>query len=368
MGIPYPILILPDVERIPVATYHKIEAFVRKGGILVATRRTPSLAPGLADAEAQTREVREISKRLFEGTGRLMAGETQVGQKLTSLFPPDVAMSPAAPDIGFIHRGTGFAEIYFVANTGNKYQRTQATFRVKDLKPEWWDPFTGEVRPARDGATIELYLEPYNSRVLVFSKRTESPARWVGTPAQAPDLSTGWRVTFEGLGRSLFMDKLRSWTEDPATRFFSGQAVYEKTVEISPALVRPQLKLYLDFGAGAEVPEPERRGPGMRAWLESPVREAAVVYVNGKRAGSVWHPPYSVDVAPFVHGGENTIRVVVANTAINELAGRPQPDYKPLYEKYGVRFTPQDMENLQPAPSGILGNIRLMPTGTVRGR
>ena len=30
----------------------------------------------------------------------------------------------------------------------------------------------------------------------------------------------------------------------------------------------------------------------MQTWLDGPVREAAVVYVNGKRAGSVWCPPY----------------------------------------------------------------------------
>ena len=27
---------------------------------------------------------------------------------------------------------------------------------------------------------------------------------------------------------------------------------------------------------------------GMQAWLDAPVREAAVVYINGQRAGSVW--------------------------------------------------------------------------------
>ena len=97
----------------------------------------------------------------------------------------------------------------------------------------------------------------------------------------------------------------------------------------------------------------------MRAWLESPVREAAVVYVNGERAGAVWRPPYQVDVTKFLHAGNNTIRVETSNLAINELAGRRPPDYKLLNLKYGVRFVPQDMENLQPLPSGLLGPIRV---------
>jgi len=30
-----------------------------------------------------------------------------------------------------------------------------------------------------------------------------------------------------------------------------------------------------------------------------------------------------------------------------------------LNQRYGERFTPQDMGNLQPLPSGILGGLRL---------
>ena len=54
---------------------------------------------------------------------------------------------------------------------------------------------------------------------------------------------------------------------------------------------------------------------GMRALLESPVREAAIVYINGQRAGSVWHPPYEIDITGLLHAGENTLRIVVANLA-----------------------------------------------------
>ena len=113
-------------------------------------------------------------------------------------------------------------------------------------------------------------------------------------------------------------------------RFFSGQAVYEKTVTIPEGSLDPSLEFKLDFGEGNPVPVTPGGGNGMRAWFEGPVREAAVVYVNDKRAGAVWHPPYSLDVTKFLHAGQNTIRVVVGNTAINELAGQSLPDYKLL--------------------------------------
>jgi hypothetical protein len=98
----------------------------------------------------------------------------------------------------------------------------------------------------------------------------------------------------------------------------------------------------------------------MRALLESPVREAAVVYVNGQRAGSVWHPPYEIDVTNQLHAGENTLRIVVANLAINALAAQPLPDYRGMISKYGDRFQDQDMKNIQPLPAGILGPVRIV--------
>jgi hypothetical protein len=100
-------------------------------------------------------------------------------------------------------------------------------------------------------------------------------------------------------------------------------------------------------------------------WLEPPVREAAVVFVNGQRAGSVWCPPFSVDVSGLIRGGENSIRVEVSNTALNYMAGRRLPDYKLLNLRYGVRFEAQDMDKVQALPSGILGPVRLITSSPV---
>jgi hypothetical protein len=117
----------------------------------------------------------------------------------------------------------------------------------------------------------------------------------------------------------------------------------------------------LDFGEGTPVPLPSPLpSSNMRAYLEGPVREAAEVYVNGKFAGFVWHPPYRVDVSPFIKPGKNEFRIDVANTAINELAGRNLTNNRLLYDRYGVRFIPQGMDHLEPLPSGILGPLTLI--------
>jgi hypothetical protein len=122
----------------------------------------------------------------------------------------------------------------------------------------------------------------------------------------------------------------------------------------------------LDFGAPHPIPV---GGPKARvqAWLEAPVREAAVVTINGARAGSVWSPPYTLDVTAHVRPGVNELRIEVANLAINHMAGRALPDYKLLNLRYGTRFDPQDMDQVQPVPAGLLGPIRLLTVPAGRG-
>ncbi|MGH9800522.1 MAG: glycosyl hydrolase, partial [Blastocatellia bacterium] len=160
-------------------------------------------------------------------------------------------------------------------------------------------------------------------------------------------------------GQAQNVAQLRSWTETEATRFYSGTVTYEKEITVPTAWLQPGLAARLDFGAWQAVPIQPRRN-GMRAWLDAPIRDAAVVYLNDQRVGSVWCPPYSIEVSKLLKPGVNHLRIVVGNTAINHLAGSKLPDYKLLNQRYGERFQAQDMENLQPLPSGLLGVIRLV--------
>jgi hypothetical protein len=379
VGVPYRAVVMPNVERLPLSAYRKLEQYAAQGGIVVATRRKPALAPGLPEADADTPQIRSISAGLFEAASsntRFLADETQLGATLAALAGPRLATSPARPEIGFIQRALDSADIFFLANTSNRRQQTTATFRVQGTEAEWWDPFTGKVVPAAvaarsaGGPAVALDIEPYGSRVLVFPKsrqgRGQSPPVRAERPAApnrrlAPplDLNSGWKVSFDTLERTVTMDVLHSWTEDAPTRFFSGTAVYEKAFELPKAFLPPGGLAVLDFGEGTVV-EGRGGGQGMRAMLESPVREAAVVYVNGQRAGSVWRPPYEADVTRLLRPGRNTLRIVVGNPAINSLAGQPPPDYRALNKLYGERFQPQDMDNLQPVVSGLLGPVRLV--------
>ena len=98
----------------------------------------------------------------------------------------------------------------------------------------------------------------------------------------------------------------------------------------------------------------------MQAWFDPPVREAAVVYINDRRAGAIWCPPYALDVSEFLRPGPNKIRIVVANLALNHMAGRRLPDYRLLNLRYGERFQAQDMDKVQPVTAGLLGAVRIV--------
>lgn len=373
----YKVVILPAVERMPFDTLKKLEEFARGGGILISTGRTPLEAPGFTSTPADHRKLAELSRSLFEGAnavGHVVADDSnQLKGKLNGLLRPDVQLAPATPEIGFYHRRTEAAEVYFLANTSNTSRSVKATFRVRGMKPEWWNPFTGTVSPAvieaqgEAGITVVLEFEPYASRVLIFSKRDlqSPPVKATAATPQPLDLSTGWQVTFGQGGTASRFESLRSWTEDEKTRYFSGAAVYEKSLDVPENWLRDGLVLRLDFGQGqaiAEEPYRPPRGPGMQAALDAPVRDSAVVYINDRKAGSIWCPPFQVDVTGLLRRGENRIKVVVANTAINYMAGHALPDYRLLNLRYGERFQPQDMDKVQPVVSGLLGPIRLMAT------
>ncbi len=343
VGVPYKILVLPGVERMPLETLQKILA---SGATVIATRRAPSLAPGLME-DGDTAKIRELASKL-----RVVADEVKLGDALHAALPPDVA---AAPEIGFVHRHLADAEIYFLANTSNHAVQTRARFRVSGMQASWWDPFTGQVSRA-EANPAEMWLAPYESRVVVFSHEV-APAAAPHTARNAVNLSAGWQVTFADSAPPVRMEALHSWTEEEGRRFYSGTATYERTVALPDAGGR----MALSFGDGTPVTTAEHNaGSGMRAMLDGPVREAAIVYVNGKRAGAVWCPPYEVEVTGLLHAGENSIRIVVANSALNVPAKGPLPDYKALNAKYGERFQAQDMNQVTPQPSGLLGPVRLI--------
>jgi hypothetical protein len=354
-GITHKILIVPNVERIPLATLQKISEYAAKGGKAIFTGRLPSMAPGLRD-EGEAPAIRELAGKFP------LTDEAKLGEALHAALPADFTLPP---EVGVVHRKLPIADIYFLANTSNRAVKATAAFRIQGMLPAWWDPFTGKTAKAgMDGdRAFNIDLAPYESRVLVFSRAVSPPIPAMSGPAIPPvDVSANWTVKFADSPQAVQMGTLRSWTEDESRKFYSGTATYQRTVAAPEAMLRAHKQVFLNFGEGTVVdPASERRSPsGMRAWLESPVREAAQVFVNGKAAGAVWKAPFEVEITTLLKPGENTILVVVANLALNVLAKGPLPDYKELTAKYGEKFQAQDMQSVRSLPAGMLGPVTLV--------
>jgi hypothetical protein len=359
LGLKQKVLILPRVNRISPEGYQRIADYVAKGGKVIAVDRVPETAPGLADAAEKTAQVRAIGAKLFAqgAANATQVAEAGVGAALKAATAPDLV--GGTPALGFVHRRLSDGDLYFVANTSSAPVEAKLSFRDQKRKAQWWDAVTGKAYAWTPGSTVSL--APYESRVFVFGAAADAPTT---APAKAKagaqpiDLSTGWTVAFKDGGAKPVSLPFR-WDQDVATRFYSGEAAFKRTVTVTAAQIAAG-QTWLDFGeAKATAAAPGRQAARPIALVEAPIRDAAEVFVNGKRVGALWTPPFRLDLAGYLQPGDNAIEVRVTNTAINGLAGRAAPDYRLLNLRYGERFQPQDTANPQPLPSGIFGKVAL---------
>jgi alpha-L-rhamnosidase len=378
------ILVIPPTKRIPLETLKKIQAFTAAGGHVIAIG-APPLVNSEGDADP---DLLNISAALFGSNNPPAKNAAQVqdvtrlADALHTAVDPDFKLTTSDDHtkevIGFIRRKLPATDIYFVVNTSNQPVEAQATFATAHKFAEQWDPDTAV--PSLASATNQtIQLAPYESCIFIFSQASQpsAPATRTAPTTQLADLSTDWQVTFAATKEIETEPTLTDWTSDPATLHYSGEAVYARDFNLATA---PNTPIYLEVEGGNPLPgapnsPPEhpalgpnglpdpritRPGPGMHAYYDPPIHEAAIVTINGQPAGSLWHPPYRLDISKLLKPGQNHIEIHVYNTALNAWSALPPRDYKPLIEKYGDRFQMQDLNKVQPIPSGILGTIHLV--------
>ena len=368
------ILVVPPTDRIPGATLGKIEAWVAAGGKAISVGRVPSIDPeGKTDAGITT-----LSARLFDAAkSTFVSNESQLADALHRAAAPDLQLTANQESIGFIRRKLPTADVYFVANTTNHPVQAQATFSTAHKYGEQCDPDSTTAGPS-SSSDANLSLAAYESRVFVFSAKAgvsadSQPA--LSGETEIADLSTKWQVHFSTTNKTEFEPTLTDWVANPESRFYSGEAVYAREFTLTH---KPSTPTYLQVDGGTPLPMPvsdeaspsrrtgipdprvTRPGPGMHAYFDPPIHEAAIVFVNGKRAGSLWHPPYRLEVTADLRSGRNRIEIRVYNTAINAWAALPPHDYKPLIAKYGDRFQMQDLDQVKPISSGLLGTVHVV--------
>ncbi len=372
------ILVLPPTDRIPVETLKKIVAWSDHDRKIIAVGHLPT-----SDPEGNpSPEITQLSKAIM-----LVHNTAELTKALDNEGDPDFKLTNTDDHtkevIGFIRRKLTTADIYFVTNTSNQPVQATVVFDTTHRDGQQWDPDTG-ISTHVTASNLALNLAPYESRVFVFSE--ESAAHHIAkeqapSTEQLPNISTDWQVTFSSTKETETEPTLTDWTADRATLHYSGEAIYSRDFTVA---TEPKTPIVLEVEGGKALPgspnsPPEhpalgpnglpdphitRTGPGMHAYYDPPIHEAAIVFINGQRAGSLWHPPYRLEVSKFLKPGQNHIEIHVYNTALNAWSALPPHDYKPLIEKYGDRFQMQDLDKVQPIPSGILGTIHLVTQET----
>jgi hypothetical protein len=298
------------------------------------------------------------------GKGKVVSGiSPREWLENNSIGPDFTGMDPGvAKDLDFIHRQTDACDIYFVRNKTLNEISSDCSFRTKKKHAQLWDPSDGSIAGQNlkyhDGINtcLSLTLPPGGSVFIVFSdcftgagsKVAESKRIQENTLNDHVMLDNNWKLEFDpewGAPAEINLAKLISWTEHDkeGVKYYSGQGVYTRTIEIPAGWMGTGSNIKLDLGD---------------------VRELAEVFINDESAGIVWKPPFSLDITSLIQPGSNELRIEVMNLWINRLTGdKNLPDDKKLTST-NIRSDGgswlSNYKEWEIIPSGLLGPVKLL--------
>ena len=157
-------------------------------------------------------------------------------------------------------------------------------------------------------------------------------------------LVTGpWQVSFDphwGGPAAVTFDSLADWTKraEPGIKFYSGKAVYRKTISVAPGTITPGGKYYLDLGV---------------------VKNLARVRLNGRDLGVVWCYPWRVNISEAIRAGDNQLEIEVANLWPNRLIGDQS---LPAEQRFTWASVNRYTSHSPLLPSGLLGPVSILTT------
>ncbi len=355
-GMRYRVLYLGGSSRfMTLSVLRRIHDLVGQGAVLVGTR--PAASPSLQDDPAQ---FESLARTLFGadakphpyGQGMVYPSGSLVEAFAALNLPPDFEYTKPQPDtrLLYLHRRLADGDVYFVSNRQDRAEDLTAKFRVGGYLPEIWDAVTGEVSRASfqqvgDATQVSLTLPPYGSAFVVFRKKSPALSATILPTARATllNLSGPWRIVFQphrGAPAAVVQHDLHSWSDDadPGVRYFSGTATYTASFDLSASSVANGAQLTLDLGK---------------------VRELASVTLNGHVLGTVWTPPFRVDITKAARPGRNVVQIAVANLWVNRLIGDAQPD---VTTKYTFTTIPTYRADAPLRESGLLGPVTIQKT------
>ncbi len=373
-GMSYRVLVLPEMETMTPELLAKIRDLDKAGAKVFGFR--PQKSPSLVNYPQCDIKVKQIADEIW-GDAPAVAHTNDVftppypdyitvAQRLQAMnVPPDFESSQP---LRYSHRHLKKAEIYFVSNPSGTHQDADCIFRTIGYQPEIWDAITGNTRPlpeftfTDDSRTeIPLRFEAHESHFIVYRCRiaepsTQSIQKNFSETQPHSEITGPWEVSFQG-GRGaperITLEQLGSWSEqtNSGVKYFSGEAVYRKTITVEAELVASSKALFLDLGR---------------------VEVMAQVTLNGHTFQTLWCPPFRVDISSAVKPGDNLLEIKVVNLWPNRLIGDDQ--LPPDTSRHGgmAEAWPQWLLDGKPSPTGRItwashdpynANSPLLPSG-----
>jgi hypothetical protein len=344
-GMSYRVLVLPDVETMTPKLLRRISQMADQGATIIASGKPPQKSPSFGDMGQGDAEVKKLADELWS-SGKVITGKTAAEVMAARGVKPDFS---ATPNLRYIHRTIGDAEVYFVANPEPKEVTATAAFRVTGKQPEFWWPDSGRTEPVndyemKDGITrIPLRLNQSGSVFVIFRQKTATTKgtgmNWVDT-VSVQEIAGPWTVAFDpkwGGQEKVKFDKLEDWSKRPeeGIKYYSGTAQYKTVFNYTPSTA--PTKTWLDLGKVAVMAE---------------------VKLNGKDLGILWKPPFRVEVTGALKPGENQLEVKVVNLLVNRQIGDEQlledSDRKQggPWSNSTLKAWPQWLQEGKPSPTG----------------
>ena len=358
-GVSYRMLVIaPQVQRVSLAVIRKLRALLEGGAVIVGGK--PAGAIGLGDEEA----VRAISDELWGASrGKVQLAWRPFGRGYLFTLPRHAfEKEPLLPDVEgaaphalhWEHRITPDADLYFLTNQSAHEFSGDVKFRIRGRHVELWDAVQGARSPVgyrvgTQSTAVTLKLAPWSSIFVVFRGEPAASVDAKVPPIREELLATlggAWQLQFlDGRGAPAHAQLSGSWTEhgDPAIRYYSGRARYQRTVRVPAEWLTGSRRIELDLGD---------------------VREIARVRVNGKDLGTSWGAPFRRDVTDALRAGDNRVEITVTNYWVNRLIGDEQPGAR-RHTFAPIRPYKADSPL---RPSGLLGPVRLIGSDKEDGR
>lgn len=364
-GTRYKALIVPAVRLMPAATLRKLTELARQGATIIFVEQYPEDVPGYHELNKNRKIFQHIVRQLpatdsfkhtqqFEfGKGLIIAGSDYQQALAQTGIPAEELKTQYG--LQFIRRSNSEGHHYFVSCLQDKDIDGWVTLNVPETAAMFFNPMNGERGKAQsqtNNGKLQVRLQLKSGENLIIqtlNKPLDKEPAWNYPKEQAYSLSLdhGWKLNFVESTPSITgqfnIDSPISWTEleQPEAKINMGTGCYSIEIELPTIEADDWI---LDLGD---------------------VRESARVRINGNDAGTVWAAPFRLKAGKWLKPGKNLIEVEVTNLPANRIADMDRKNIEwRIFKDINMaklNYMKGDYKNWSTMPSGLNGNVRLIP-------